>query len=187
MRFIKAIAAAAALFLTTSPAMAHDFGPPVGAHVPEALSARDQNGAEKNFASLVGENGLVLLMTRSADWCPYCQRQLIGLEGVRAEIEARGWKLAAVTTDTVEELDRFVKVRGIGYPILSDDGSVIVDAFELRDPNYEEGSYAYGVPVPTLFFFTPDGVIRERLGERDYRVRPAPEQALAAIDRINAQ
>jgi hypothetical protein len=40
---------------------------PVGAAIP-AIEAPDQNGASKTFADLVGENGLLLMFSRSFDW-----------------------------------------------------------------------------------------------------------------------
>ena len=44
---------------------APDF--PVGADIP-AIDAPDQNGASKTLADLVGENGLLLMFSRSFDW-----------------------------------------------------------------------------------------------------------------------
>ncbi len=42
-------------------------GPAVGARIPD-FEAVDQNGKRQNFDSLKGENGLVLMFVRSADW-----------------------------------------------------------------------------------------------------------------------
>ena len=42
-------------------------GPEVGAKIP-AFVVQDQTGAERDFASLTGPNGLLLLFHRSADW-----------------------------------------------------------------------------------------------------------------------
>jgi hypothetical protein len=44
---------------------APDF--PVDAAIP-AIEAPDQNGDSKTFADLVGENGLLLMFSRSFDW-----------------------------------------------------------------------------------------------------------------------
>jgi cytochrome oxidase Cu insertion factor (SCO1/SenC/PrrC family) len=46
---------------------ASDVGLPVGAAAP-AFKLRDQNGRERDFASLTGPKGLVLVFFRSADW-----------------------------------------------------------------------------------------------------------------------
>ena len=44
---------------------APDF--PVGSAIP-AIEAPDQNGDTKTFSDLVGENGLLLMFSRSFDW-----------------------------------------------------------------------------------------------------------------------
>ena len=56
---------------TVSVASAQDFvwAPdfPVGAAIPE-ISAQDQNGNVRTFNDLVGDNGLLFMMSRSFDW-----------------------------------------------------------------------------------------------------------------------
>jgi hypothetical protein len=46
---------------------ASDVGLPVGAVAPE-FKLKDQSGRERDFASLTGPHGLVLVFFRSADW-----------------------------------------------------------------------------------------------------------------------
>ncbi len=61
---------AAAALLSTASATAQTqprAGPEVGARAP-AFEASDQSGAARTFEDLAGENGLLLLFFRSADW-----------------------------------------------------------------------------------------------------------------------
>lgn len=185
MRLIKALIVVAAALAAPSLAAAQSYGPTVGAALPAPLAGLDQSGAQRDLASLMGPNGLVLVFTRSADWCPYCQAQLAGLEGVRAQIEQRGWRVAAVTTDTVDELARFAQRRGIGYPLLSDEPAALTRAFSLLDPTQSPNRRHNGLPIPTILFVTPDGVVAARLGEESYRVRPAPEEVVATVTRLS--
>lgn len=185
MNLFRVLAAAIAAIMLTSAAAAHDFGPAVGARIPDPVRAQDGAGATRSFDTLKGENGLVLVFARSADWCPFCQAQLIELERIRGDIEARGWKLAALTTDTPEEIARFTQRRGVAYPILADPDSRIVRAFDLVDPQYPPGHRVHGVPVPTIYFLSPDGVIRAQLGDADYRVRPAADAVLQTLARVS--
>jgi peroxiredoxin len=182
MRPVAFIIAAIAL-LSAGAASAHDFGPPVGATLP-AIAAQDQTGTERELLSLSGPNGLVLVVARAADWCPYCQQQLIGLEGIRGQIEARGWKIATISTDTVAELARFTQRRSIGYTMLSDEQAQIVRRLDLLDPTQPPGRRHNGLPVPTVLFLSPQGEVRARLGDADYRVRPAPDVVLATLDTL---
>ena len=62
-----AVTAALAMAGTAAIAAADIPGPAVGEGVPE-FEAVDQTGATRDFSSLAGERGLVLLFFRSADW-----------------------------------------------------------------------------------------------------------------------
>ena len=68
----KRLATLAILALTgmaalTAPSSAAAAGPEVGSKIPE-FAAVDQFGNTRNFETLRGENGLLLLFFRSADW-----------------------------------------------------------------------------------------------------------------------
>lgn len=63
---------AAALMLVSSASRAQDdyvWAPdfPVGSSIPE-ISAEDQNGKLRTFDDLVGENGMMFMLSRSFDW-----------------------------------------------------------------------------------------------------------------------
>lgn len=183
MRIFALVAMAVALISTLASAQSHNFGPAVGDTLP-AIQAPDQAGVTRSVASLGGERGLVLAVTRAADWCPYCQAQLIGLEGIRGEIESRGWKLASISTDTPEELTRFMRRRHIGYTMLSDEQAQIVRQLDLLDPTQPPNRRHNGLPVPTLLFVSPQGQVLAKLGDGDFHIRPAPESVLSTLDSL---
>lgn len=61
-----------ALLLASSLSQAqddYDWAPdfPVGSSIPE-ISAQDQNGNLRTFDDLVGENGMLFMLSRSFDW-----------------------------------------------------------------------------------------------------------------------
>lgn len=183
MRVLIGLALATVLIASSAFAQTHNFGPAVGATLP-AISAQDQSGTQRNLSDLMGANGLVLVVTRAADWCPYCQAQMIGLEGARAEIEKCGWKLATISTDTVEELAQFQRRRSIGYTMLSDEQAQVVRQLDLLDPTQPPNRRHSGLPVPTILFVSPQGEVRAKLGDANYRVRPALDVVLATLDRL---
>ena len=162
-------------------AAAWDVGPAVGATVP-ALHATDLKGAPVNVKDLSGKNGLVLVFFRSAKWCPYCQKQLMDMKDAPAALAQRGYKLAAVSYDPTDVLTGFTEKRGITYPLLSDVGSVTIDAWKLRDIRYKPDSFAWGVPYASIYVVSPKGVVKAKLAEEDYKVRPELSVLLAAID-----
>ena len=182
MRVLAGIVAVVALSVASmATAQTHNFGPAVGATVP-AISAPDEAGVTRTLASLAGDNGTVLLVTRAADWCPYCQTQMIGLEGVRGEIEQRGYRIVTISTDSVEELASFERRRSIGYTMLSDEQAQVVRQLALLDPTQPPGRRHNGLPVPTILILSPGGEVLAKLGDANYRLRPAPEIVLATLD-----
>jgi peroxiredoxin len=161
--------------LGTSTATAQDFvwAPtlPVGASLP-AIDAVDQNGQRHTFADLTGEKGLVLVLSRSFDWCPYCIAQLERLVTVQAQFAALGINVAAMTYDPVATLMEAQEEYGATFPLLYDEGNTHVKAMGILNTQYSPGERAYGIPYPGIFLLDAQGVIRAKLAEQDYKLRP---------------
>ena len=173
-----------ALALTgLSASAAEEFGPRIGAKAPAIGTPQDQTGKARSLESLMGANGLVLFFFRSAAWCPFCQAQMMELNGGIAEIEKRGYRLAGISFDKTNVQKDFVAKRGIKYDLLSDPGSVVIDRWALRDPQYAQGSFAYGVPRPIIFVIGRDGVIKSKLYEDTYTKRPLVRVVLETLDK----
>jgi len=182
MKLAAAFALALSLVLPMAArAAAWDVGPPVGQKVP-SLHATDLKGAPVSLRDLSGQNGLVLVFFRSAKWCPYCQKQLMDLKDAPGPLRERGYKLAAVSYDPTEILSQFTEKWAIPYPLLSDPGSVTIDAWKLRDVRYKPDTFAWGVPYASIYVISPQGVLRAKLAEEDYKVRPPLSAILASID-----
>ncbi|MBX7197829.1 MAG: peroxiredoxin family protein [Rhodospirillaceae bacterium] len=176
------------LLLGALPAVAlEDRGAAVGTTVPDIGAPLDQTGKPRTLASLAGKNGTVFLFFRSADWCPYCQRQLMDLNAGLADIEKRGFKMAALSYDSPEILAKFTEKREIKFTLLSDPRSEVIDRYGLRDPQYAGKPKFDGVPRPIIFILDPKGVIKAKLYEESYKDRPPVDQVLAKIDEVAAK
>ena len=160
-----------------------DVGPAIGVNVP-ALHATDVKGAPVTIGDLSGKNGLVLVFFRSAKWCPFCQKQLFDLKDAPEPLARRGYKLAAISYDPAGILAQFAEKRDITYPLLSDVGSTTIDAWKLRDLRYKPQSFAWGVPYASIYVISPEGVLKAKLAEEDYKVRPPLSAVLGAIDNL---
>ena len=161
-----------------------DRGPAIGAAIPSDLSTVDQSGKARTFDDLKGPNGLVLVFFRSAKWCPYCKRQLIDINSGADAIRARGYGLAALSYDPVKVLKRYGDDHHIGYDLLSDPQSNVIDAFGIRNEGYKNVPFAYGVPYPMIFVIAPDGTVQAKLAEAGYKVRPPVGAVVEAIDAL---
>ncbi|WND01415.1 peroxiredoxin family protein [Temperatibacter marinus] len=157
-------------------------GPEVGKEISALISLKDQTGTEQSLKSLQGSKGTVLVFFRSADWCPYCQMQLIDLQlHANKQIQDKGYSLAAVSYDSVKTLDMFTKKWSINFPLLSDTGSKVIDALKLKNPEYKGKSRFYGVPYPMVLVIDTNGIVKAKLFEKSYRKRPAVEEILSAL------
>ena len=180
----------AALLLTLSLAApaaanpAYDLGPATGTKVPSIGMPQDETGKPRSLDSLMGEKGMVLFFFRSAAWCPYCQLQLMDLNGGLAGIEKRGYRLAGISYEPPSVDADFIKNRGLKYTLLSDPKSEIIDRYKLRDPQYKKGSRAYGVPQPIIFVLDKDGVVKAKLYEDTFQKRPPVGLVIETLDKL---
>ena len=163
---------------------AEDFGPPVGAKAPDIGTRLDQANKLRTLPDVMGENGLVFMFFRSAGWCPFCQAQLIDVNGGVAEIEKRGYRIAALSYDSPETLQAFTAKRNIAFTFLSDPKSEVIDLYQLRDPQYPPGNRAHGVPRPIIFILDKNGVIKAKLYEESFKVRPPVTEIISALDKL---
>ncbi len=185
MSLKRLIVLALAVFLTF-PALADDLGPAVGTIAPSIGTPPDQTGKPRTMADLMGGKGLVLMFFRSAAWCPYCQAQLIDMNSGVAEIERRGYTIAALSYDSPKVLADFTEKRRIAYTFLSDPKSEVIDRYNLRDPQYPTGSFAYGVPRPIIFILNTHGMIKAKLFEATFKTRPPVSAVISQLDALAA-
>jgi peroxiredoxin len=185
--FARAVAVVLVGGLVAVTAFADDLGPPVGTKAPDIGTRLDQTGKPRTLADLMSKNGLVLLFFRSADWCPYCKAQLIDVNGGVAEIEKRGYGVAALSYDSPEILAAFTVKRQIAYTLLSDPKSEVIDRYKLRDPQYPPGNRAYGVPRPIIFILDPNGVIKAKLYEESFKDRPPVTAVISKLDELSGR
>jgi peroxiredoxin len=143
----------------------------VGSPLPP-IDAVDQNGERQTLTSLSGEKGLVLVLSRSFDWCPYCIAQLERLVERQADFAALGFNVAAMTYDPVATLKEAEEEYGATFPLLYDEGNTHVKAMGILNTQYSPGERAYGIPYPGIFVLDAQGVIRAKLAEEDYKLRP---------------
>lgn len=152
----------------------------VGARAPVTLSVKDTSGKSRTLASLAGRSGTVLVFFRSARWCPYCQAQLKDLKALQGPLAQRGYSLAALSYDPPAALAQFASKGGVGYTLVSDEGSTVIDAFGLRDPSYPKGNFAHGVPRASIIVLDKGGKVIWKSVSADYKARPTNGAILAA-------
>ncbi len=96
------------------------------------------------------------------------------------EVQATGLNIATITYDSVELLKSVEEDQGIEFPLLGDEDVTHVNAFGIRNLDYERGERAYGIPYPGIFLIDNEGIIRAKFAEESYRDRPDFADVLAA-------
>ena len=156
------------------------IGPQVGATVP-AFSLRDQNGTVRTLNQLMGPKGLMLIFSRSADWCPYCRTQMVEIQGRLADLRKQGLSVAVITYDPIPILKDFASNRGLTYPMLSDPGSTTIKRYGLLNTTVDPTNPEFGYPFPGTFILNPKGVVTSRFFEPAYTERNTVASVLVRL------
>ena len=161
-----------------------EVGASVGETVPVDMPLHNSKGEVASIASISGAKGTVLVMTRSADWCPFCKVQLKEHSKIADTLAAKGYALASLSYDEPQLLDEFASELERPFVMLSDKDSAFIDAVGLRDPDYGVDHFAHGVPRPSVLVLDQEGTIKAKLVSDDYRQRPNNEFVLGMVEGI---
>ena len=160
------------------------IGPAVGARVTMNAALLDSGGKATTLAAVAAHKPIMVILFRSAAWCPYCQGQLKTLGPVAAAAKAKGVGFIAVSYDKPADLAAFAAKTGLTYPLYSDQGSKMIDTLKLRDPHYKPDSFAYGVPYPTTLLLDAHGKVKGKTVETDYKIRPTNADLIALLAKV---
>jgi peroxiredoxin len=156
-------------------------GPAVGSTFPDALDLQDQSDMQRSLKALMGTHGAAIFFVRSADWCPFCKRQLVDANRRLAEFKALGLSVISVSHDEVPLIAAFYQSQSIGYTMLADPNGTVVEKLGIRDLQYSDGTKANGVARPMIFIVTPQLKITHKYAEESYMNRPDLDKVLAEL------
>ena len=100
--------------------------------------------------------------------------------------------LVAISVDTPVQSREFAeKIAADGkgkvdYRILSDPGHRVIDAYGIRDPDYN-GQKFEGIARPTVFVINKEGRVTWMKVELDYKERPTNQDIRAALDAVGTE
>jgi peroxiredoxin len=166
-----------ALLLLTRLNAVDQPGLPVGASAPDFVLGSSAGGSFV-LKDALANGSIALVFVRSADWCPFCRRQLEDLERARQEIEAAGVRLVAVSYDAPDTGTAAASKLGLTYPLLTDPGSKVIEAYGVL--NREAKGKGAGIAHPVVFIIDRQGIIRAKLLRENYRERPESAEIVTA-------
>jgi hypothetical protein len=138
-------------------------------------------------------------------WCPYCITELEAWQHIYPEVRARGALLVAISPQLLRQNDFTVQQHSLTFPVLTDAGCRVAESFgvaytvpetqrqHLRSIlinipfiHGDQGEETWRLPLPATFVLKPgtkngEATIAFAEAHADHRVRPDPEDVLAAL------
>jgi peroxiredoxin len=167
---------------------------PVGALAPK-FELNDANGRLVRSQDMLALGPLVVKFFRGR-WCSYCATELETWRDLYGQIRERGGLLVAISPQIERQSDFMAGQHGLPFPLLSDPGCALAEKFGLvyTIPEYQRDYYtsimvnlpfingeaSWRLPLPATYVIGKDGKILFAEAHADFRVRPEPEEALAA-------
>ena len=182
---IRTLTLASVLAMLPAAANAQDAADTITASPDTATEMQTPHtGEATSLSELMGEKGIAVAFVRSADWCPYCQKQLKQIDDISANLNDLGWPLVAISYDDPEILSKFARKNSLGFELLSDPGSEAISAFNLLNEEMKPGSRYFGIPHPAIMFIGTDETVRAVLREEGYKDRPSLDLILQIAEQL---
>ena len=167
-----------------------------------AVTVTAVDGSNFDLGRAFAAKPTILLFYRGG-WCPFCNRQLSGIQEYEQKFLDLGYQILAVGTDRPETLRGTMEKDRLKYTLLSDRAMAAASAFHVafRVAGDDAKKYAAHnidlpeipgepggrwLPVPAIFVIGKDGLIKFAEFNPNYRVRPPPEEILAAAARAQS-
>ena len=167
---------------------------PVGAMAP-AFALNDATGRRVRSEDLLALGPLVVKFFRGR-WCPYCMTELEAWRDLYGQLREREGLMVAISPQTERQSDFMAGQHGFPFPVLTDPGCALAEQFglaytvpqDLRDyylsilvnVPFVNGEESWRLPLPATYVIGRDGRVLFAEAHADFRVRPEPEDALAA-------
>ena len=158
-----------------------EAGPRLNSPIP-LLNVVDQFGDKQQLANILGEKGAIIVLFRSADWCPFCKRHLLELNAVAQNFKKLGYGVTAISYDAPKILLRFSQNKKLHFSLLSDQHVESFKALNVVNKKYEPGARHYGIPYPGVIVVDKDGVVVHKYFFEGYRNRVKFKQLLKELN-----
>jgi peroxiredoxin len=168
---------------------------PVGALAPE-FELHDANGHLVRSEDMLALGPLVIKFFRGR-WCSYCVTELEAWRDVYPQVRERGALMVAVSPQTERQSDFMVGQHRLPFAVLSDPGCALAEKFGLAYtvPEYMRDYYmsilinipfvngeaSWRLALPATYVIGKDRKVLFAEAHADFRVRPEPEEVLAAL------
>ena len=176
------------------PQKPEDISPLLNGETIPMVTLTDVSGKSFDLNKAVAEKPAILIFYRGG-WCPFCSKQLSGLQEIAPELEEQGYQLLAISTDKPEGLVQSAVKEELSYTLLSDANLNVSKQFGIayKAPKgyWEMLPKTTGgmntdllLPVPSIFILDREGVIRFEYINPDFKQRLSPKMLMAVSQSI---
>ena len=167
---------------------------PAGAIAPE-FALKDANVRLVRSSDLLALGPLVIKFFRGR-WCSYCVTELEAWRDLYGTLREHECLMVAIGPQTQRQSDFMAGQHGLPFPVLHDPGNLVAEQFGLvySIPEYHQDYYrsilvnlpfingekSWRLPIPATYVIGKDRRVLFAEAPADFRVRPEPEEALAA-------
>lgn len=160
----------------------------IGEKIP-AVKLSDLENKSLLLNDLIAQKPSILIFYRGG-WCPFCNKQLAGIQDVKANIEKLGYQIIAVSPDKPEEMKKTLDKNELSYTLLSDYTMEASLAFGIafKSSKYQDmlekvsGQKHHLLPVPAVFVLDKNGKIKFEYINPNYQDRLNPKLLLTAAE-----
>jgi len=120
------------------------------------LTAHD--GSTVSLSDFAGRSVVVYFYPKAMT--PGCTTQACDFRDARERFEDAGYAVVGISPDPPEKLARFVERDGVTFPLLSDPGHQVLEAYGAYGEKKNYGRTVVGV-IRSTVVIGPDGVVTE--------------------------
>ncbi|MGA4508388.1 thioredoxin-dependent thiol peroxidase [Propionibacteriaceae bacterium G1746] len=123
-----------------------------GSSAPE-FTLPDAEGNEVSLADFPGQR--VIVYFYPAALTPGCTTQAVDFSTSLSDLAKAGYTVLGISPDTVEKLEKFAEKESLGFPLLSDPGKQVIQAYDAWGTRKLYGKDITGV-LRSTFVITVD-------------------------------
>ena len=155
----------------------------------------DENSRIVSLDRLLAK-GPVAVTFHRGHWCPYCRININALSRAQETIVPQDGQIVAIMPDRQPFVADLKSAGKVSFPILTDMDNGYALSLNLaiwlgaemqrmlaghHDLPSFQGNDSWILPIPATFVVGPDGIIKARFIDPDYRTRMAIDDLLAAL------
>lgn len=178
------------------PAQPADISPLlIGERVP-VVKIPAADGKLFDLNASISQKPTILIFYRGG-WCPFCNKELAGIQDIQRDLVKQGYQIIAISTDSPDNLNKSITKHQLSYTLLSDADLNVSKQFGLayQAPKGYAQIIAAGsggkntdklLPVPSVFILDQKGAIQFEYINPDFMQRISPKILLAVAAAVQA-